>query len=252
MNLSGSAALVTGSSRGIGRAIAALFAAHGARVVIHYNRNANAAHHTLASLPGDGHTLVQADLAVPGEARRLVEHAREALGGLTIAVNNAGIYRLHPPGATAAGAWEEIWGETLAVNLLAAAHVSYWAARHMSANGGGRIINISSRGAFRGEPDAPAYGASKAGMNALSQSMARALAERGVLVFAIAPGWVDTDMAAPYLQGTDGDDVRRQSPLGRTATAEEIAEVALFLATSAPASMTGAILDVNGASYLRT
>lgn len=252
MILSGSTALVTGSSRGIGRAIAAQFAAHGARVAIHYKRDANAARQTLASLPGDGHALVQGDLAVPGEARRIVEHAREVLGGLTIAVNNAGVYRLHPPGATAPAPWEEIWEETMAVNLLAAAHVSYWAARYMSGNGGGRIINISSRGAFRGEPDAPAYGASKAGMNALSQSMARALAPSGILVFAVAPGWVDTDMAAPYLQEEEGEAVRRQSPLGRVATAEEIADVALFLATSAPASMTGAILDVNGASYLRT
>ena len=252
MILHGSRALVTGSSRGIGRAIAALFASHGARVAIHYNRDANAARQTLASLSGDGHTLVQADLAVPGEARRLVEHTLEALGGLAIAVNSAGVYRLHPPGATAAGPWEEIWQETLAVNLLGAAHVSYWAARHMSSHGGGRIINISSRGAFRGEPDAPAYGASKAGMNALSQSMAQALAESGILVFAIAPGWVDTDMAAPYLRGEHGESIRRQSPLGRAATAEEIADVAVFLATAAPASMTGAILDVNGASYLRT
>ena len=252
MILDGATALVTGSSRGIGRSIASLLASHGARIAVHYNSDARAAEQTLDSLPGDGHTLVQADLGGAGEARRLVEHAIEALGDLSIAVNNAGIYSLHPPGESTAETWEEGWRRTLAVNLIGAAHVSYWAARHMAERGGGRIINISSRGAFRGEPEAPAYGASKAGMNALSQSMAKALASRNVLVFAIAPGWVDTDMATLHVQGPQGDAVRGQSPLGRIATPEEIAAVALFLASAAPASMTGAIVDVNGASYLRT
>jgi len=252
MRLNGARALVTGSSRGIGRAIAKNFATHGARVAIHYTRDRAAAEQTLGMLSGSGHAVIQADLAVAGHARHLVERSIDELGGLQIAVNNAGIYRLHPPGTTPHQQWEEAWATTLGVNLLGAAHVSYWAAREMTAQGGGRIINISSRGAFRGEPDAPAYGASKAGMNAMSQSMAKALAGHGVLVFAIAPGWVATDMATPYVQGEEGDEVRRQSPLNRVATPEEIAEVALFLASSAPATMTGAIIDVNGASYLRT
>jgi len=252
MTLDGATALVTGSSRGIGRAIAMLLAERGARVAVHYNSDARAAEHTHASLQGDGHTLVQADLGRAGEARRLVERSIEALGGLSVAINNAGVYLLHPVEATPADQWVEAWDRTLAVNLLGAAHVSYWAARKMAGRGGGRIINISSRGAFRGEPDAPAYGASKAGINAMSQSLAKALAGKEVLVFAVAPGWVETDMALPHLQGKDGDAIRRQSPLGRVATAEEIAEVVLFLASSAPAAMTGAIVDVNGASYLRT
>jgi NAD(P)-dependent dehydrogenase (short-subunit alcohol dehydrogenase family) len=122
----------------------------------------------------------------------------------------------------------------------------------MASMGGGRIVNISSRGAFRGEPEAPAYGASKAGLNALSQSMAKALAPKGVFVFCIAPGWVDTEMAADFLSGPRGAEILAQHPLGRVATASEVARVAVFCALDAPGAMTGSILDVNGASYLRT
>jgi NAD(P)-dependent dehydrogenase (short-subunit alcohol dehydrogenase family) len=122
----------------------------------------------------------------------------------------------------------------------------------MMTRGGGRIVNISSRGAFRGEPDAPAYGASKAGMNALGQSLAQALAPYNVLVFTIAPGWVDTDMATATLNSPAGEAVKAQSPMRRVGTPEEIARIALFCAQDAPAYMTAAILDANGASYLRT
>ena len=122
----------------------------------------------------------------------------------------------------------------------------------MAATGGGRIVNISSRGAFRGEPDAPAYGASKAGLNALSQSLARALAPQRVIVLCIAPGWVATDMAADHLGGARGEEILAQHPLGRVASADEVARAAVFCALDAPEAMTGAILDLNGASYVRT
>jgi NAD(P)-dependent dehydrogenase (short-subunit alcohol dehydrogenase family) len=122
----------------------------------------------------------------------------------------------------------------------------------MATAGGGRIVNVSSRGAFRGEPLAPAYGASKAGLNSLSQSLAKALAPQAVFVFCLAPGWVDTDMATEHLAGPQGAEILAQHPLGRIATADEIARTALFCALDAPAAMTGAVLDINGASYLRT
>jgi 3-oxoacyl-[acyl-carrier protein] reductase len=122
----------------------------------------------------------------------------------------------------------------------------------MVAAGGGRIVNVSSRGAFRGEPDHPAYGASKAGLNSLGQSMARALGRHGIYVTTVAPGYVETDMAAPFLEGPRGDAIRAQSPLGRVATPEEVARVVVFLATPGAESTTGAVVDVNGASYLRT
>jgi NAD(P)-dependent dehydrogenase (short-subunit alcohol dehydrogenase family) len=126
------------------------------------------------------------------------------------------------------------------------------AARPNAAWGRGRIVNISSRGAFRGEPDAPAYGASKAGLNSLSQSMAKALAPQGVYVYCLAPGFVETDMATRLLEGPTGPDILAQHPLGRVSKPDEVAAAAAFCALDAPAAMTGCIIDVNGASYLRT
>jgi NAD(P)-dependent dehydrogenase (short-subunit alcohol dehydrogenase family) len=122
----------------------------------------------------------------------------------------------------------------------------------MIEHGGGRIVNVSSRGAFRGEPEGPAYGASKAGLNSMSQSLAQRLAPHGVFVGAVAPGFVDTDMASRVLDGPNGDDVRAQSPLGRVAKPEEVAYAVLFLASEGSEFSTGTIIDVNGASYLRT
>ncbi len=132
------------------------------------------------------------------------------------------------------------------------AHLSYHVARHMIKNGGGKIINITSRGAFRGEPDAPAYGASKAGLNAFSQSMALALAPHNIFMYAVAPGFVETDMTASLLTSPAGDAIRAQSPLNRVARPAEVARAVMFLAAEGTDFLTGGIIDVNGASYLRT
>ena len=148
--------------------------------------------------------------------------------------------------------WQRVWRRTIDTNLLGPANLMHAVAPHMAAAGGGRIVNISSRGAFRGEPTHPAYGASKAGLNSLGQSMARALGPQGIYVTTVAPGYVGTDMAAPFLDGPGGDAIRAQSPLDRVATAREVARVVVFLATPGAESTTGAIVDVNGASYLRT
>ena len=245
-------ALVTGASRGIGRATAGILAAEGARVAIHYASNHDAAQETLEGLAGDGHFTVAADLAGVEGLPALVDSVFERFGHLDVLVNNAGIFVEHSPADAGFDEWRVAWERTLAVNLLAPAHLSFLVARRMIDAGGGRIVNVSSRGAFRGEPDAPAYGASKAGLNALGQSMAKALAPHGVTVCTVAPGWVDTDMAAETLEGPDGASVRAQSPLGRVATPGEVAEVIAFLARPGNESITGCIVDVNGASYLRT
>ena len=123
---------------------------------------------------------------------------------------------------------------------------------HDLASGGGRIVNVSSRGAFRGEPDAPAYGASKAGLNALSQSLAQKLAPHRIFVGVVAPGFVETDMTTTHLAGEGGRAIRAQSPLNRVAKPEEVAHAALFLASEGAEFTTGTIIDVNGASYLRS
>ncbi|MCP5105924.1 MAG: SDR family oxidoreductase, partial [bacterium] len=148
--------------------------------------------------------------------------------------------------------WRENWEQTLAVNLTAPANVCYCAAQYMMKSGGGRIVNVSSRGAFRGEPEAPGYGASKAGLNAMSQSLAQRLARYNIFVGVVAPGFVETEMAEEFLAGPGGDEIRNQSPLGRVARPEEVARAVLFLADEGAEFMTGAILDVNGASYLRS
>jgi len=244
-------ALITGASRGIGRACAEAFAAAGYRVGIHYRAEAEAAGELLETLPGGPHAVFQADLGDRAQADALARSAWDELGGVGTLVNNAGLYREHPPLASDAEAWDRDWERTLAVNLTGPATLCHRFGRLMAAAGGGRIVNVSSRGASRGEPTAPAYGASKAGLNAMGQSLAKALAPAGVLVFTVAPGWVETDMAASFLATEAGAEVRAQSPLDRVATPEEIAATVLWLGTEAPAFATGAILDVNGASHLR-
>ncbi|HEX8003110.1 MAG TPA: SDR family oxidoreductase [Mycobacteriales bacterium] len=252
MTFAGKGVLVTGASRGIGRAIAVAFAEAGARVAVHYRSGAAEAAETLGLLAGSGHVSLRADLAVAAEVRALVDGAAEALGGLDVLVNNAGIYAGSPVADVSYEAWQEAWATTLATNLVGAANAIHAAVPHLRARGGGAIVNVSSRGAFRGEPDHPAYGASKAGLNALGQSMAVALAPYGIQVGTVAPGFTETEMAAPYLDGPEGAAVRSQSPLGRVARPEEVAAVVLFLASPEAAFTTGTIVDVNGASYLRS
>jgi 3-oxoacyl-[acyl-carrier protein] reductase len=248
----GMVALVTGGSRGIGRAVAEEFAAQGATVVVQFRADRRAADDTLGRLGPGGHRVAQADLADPGQARALVGRVVDELGRVDVLVNNAGIYEAQPVLETGYEEWQRSWRRTLDTNLLGPANLIHAVAPHMVAAGGGRIVNVSSRGAFRGEPSHPAYGASKAGLNSLGQSMARALGPHGIIVTTVAPGYVETDMAAPYLDGPGGDAIRAQSPLNRVATPQEIARVVVFLATPGTESLTGAVVDVNGASYLRT
>ena len=244
--------LVTGASRGIGRVIAEMFAERGARVAVHYGRDRAAGEATLARLSGTGHALFGADVADPAAVARLVADVVATMGGLDVLVNNAGIFEPHPPATVDYAAWQAAWERILAVNLLGPANLCYAAARHMMTRGGGRIVNVSSRGAFRGEPEAPAYGASKAGLNSMSQSLAKALAPHGVFVAVVAPGFVETEMAKSHLEGPEGDGIRKQSPLGRVATAAEVARAVVFLASPGTEFYTGCVLDINGASYLRT
>lgn len=244
--------LITGASRGVGRKAAELFANAGARVAVNYRVRADAAKETLSSLDGDGHAAFAADLADAAAAPSLVDEVVQRMGRLDVLVNNAGIYEYHEIAEVDFEAWREAWTRTLATNLLGPAYLSYCVARHMMENGGGRIVNVSSRGAFRGEPKAPAYGASKAGLNAMGQSLAQALAPHGVYVLTVAPGFIETDMAEATLAGPRGDEIRGQSPLGRVARPEEVARTVLFLASPGSEFLTGAIVDVNGASYLRS
>lgn len=250
--MSSRTALVTGASRGIGRAIARQLAARGVRVAVHYHENRAAADSALAELSGAGHAAFAADLSAPAAVETLWRDVTYAFDRVDVLVNNAGIYEYHPPLETSYAEWQASWQRTIAANLFGPANLSHLAANAMAAAGGGRIVNISSRGAFRGEPNAPAYGAAKAGLNALSQSLAQKLAPHHVHVYCLAPGWVETDMAAPHIHGPRAAEILAQHPLGRVATPDEIAATAVFCALDAPAAMTGSIVDINGASYLRT
>ncbi|MEI6459575.1 MAG: SDR family oxidoreductase [Pseudomonadota bacterium] len=252
-------ALVTGASRGIGAVIALQLAARGVVIALHYHHNAALAAAVRERLPGHGHTLHQAALEDPVAVDQLWASVSAAHPCIDVLINNAGLFQDHPPLTTEATAWTDAWQRTLGANLIGPAQLARHAASAMaqraprdSAFGRGRLVQISSRGAFRGEPEAPAYGASKAGLNALSQSLAKALAPLAIYAYSLAPGWVATDMAVGHVNGPNGAEILAQHPLGRITQPEELAQAAVWCALDAPAAMTGAILDVNGASYLRT
>ncbi len=263
--------LVTGASRGIGAATAQAFAALGDRVAVHYRGAQDRAEEVLASLPGAGHLLVQCDLADQSAVRAMVDEAAKGLGRIDVLVNNAALFTDEPSALTEGGSrrvdhridevdyqhWVAAWRRTIEVNLLGTANVTWCAARQMldipAAPGlpAGRIVNVGSRGAYRGEPDVPAYGASKAAVHAMGQSLALALGGHGISVTTVAPGFVATDMAGQHLDGPRGDATRAQSPFGRVAEPSEVAHAVVQLADPRSEWASGAVLDLNGASYLR-
>ena len=231
--------LVTGASRGLGRALFDARDARGVRVVGHASTERDA--------------MIGADLADPAAADRVWDAALERLDGrIDGLVNNAGVFEPIPVDADPA-AWRAAWERTLQINLRASADLCRRAVLHWrSRSAHGRIVNIASRAAYRGDsPEHWHYAASKAGMVAMTKSIARAYAAQGVLAFAICPGFTVTGMAQDYLASRGGDKLLADIPLGRVAEPEEVASVAAYLALDAPASMTGAVLDVNGASFMR-
>jgi len=252
MDFTNKKVLITGAGRGLGKVIAHSYANAGATIAIHYNSSAKGAKETVNELAGDGHCAIQADISNPDEVENLINQAVEKLGCLDIVINNAAVIEYHPFSEIDYKTWQQIWTKTINVNLNAAANICFCAAKEMMKTGGGRIVNVSSRGAFRGEPDMPAYGASKAGMNSMSQSLAQAFAKHNIFVGVVAPGFIETQRVAHILEGERGEAIKNQSPLGRVAKPEEVARAVLFLSMEGTEFMTGAIIDVNGASYLRT
>jgi 3-oxoacyl-[acyl-carrier protein] reductase len=252
MNFTGKNVLITGGSRGIGKATALAFAKAGAQVGINYKSDSDAAHTTLNQLEGRGHQLFPCDIADKEGQQQLITDFTKHYGRLDVLVNNAGISVPHDFDEVAFDEWSDAWQETFRTNLFAPANLSFLAAKAMMRSGGGHIVNVSSRGAFRGEPSKPAYGASKAALNALSQSLAKRLAPHKIYVGAVAPGFTETDMGAKTLTPTERENLLRESPFKRMAQPEEVAHAILFLASEGAAYSSGAIIDVNGASYLRS
>ena len=243
--------LITGGSRGIGAAIAREFAQAGDQVAIHFVSSKFDAEDVRKSLVGDDHITVQANLLDPDAIRTMVDQVADECGKIDVLINNAGIFTDHPIESTTYEEWQSAWQHTIGVNLIGAANVSWCALQHMPKNGSSRIVNIGSRGAFRGEPMSPAYGASKAAIVAFGQSIAKALAPMHIGVTTLAPGFVETEMAARLLEGPEGDGIRAQSPFNRVAKPEELAKAVYFLASPDNEWASGAVLDFNGASYLR-
>jgi len=243
--------LITGGSRGIGAAIAREFAQAGDRVAIHFVSSRLDAEDVRKSLTGGDHITVQANLLDPDAIRTMVDQVAAECGKIDVLINNAGIFTDHPIESTTYEEWQSAWEQTIGVNLIGAANVSWCALQHMPKNASSRIVNIGSRGAFRGEPMSPAYGASKAAIVAFGQSIAKALAPMHIGVTTLAPGFVETEMAARLLEGPEGDGIRAQSPFNRVAKPEELARAVYFLASPDNEWASGAVLDFNGASYLR-
>ncbi|ATQ56425.1 SDR family NAD(P)-dependent oxidoreductase [Paracoccus yeei] len=250
MNLSGQAILVTGATGAIGRAICHALVAEGARVVIHYGRNRDAAEALLADLGGAGWCLA-ADLSDAAAPQALWDRAVVAAGRLTGLVNNAGI-RSEVAVDAPMEAWQRVWAQEMRVNFLSAVDLSKLAILHFRQHGGGRIVNMASRAGQRGyASNAMAYGASKAALINLTRSIAQSHGHEGVTSVALAPGWVRTEMAEAYIAQHGEAAALAGIPIARMAAPEEIAEITAFAFRPSQASLNGAVLDVNGGSYLR-
>ena len=254
INLTGKVALVTGGSRGIGSATVRTLVAAGADVVLHYGVNQRAAEQTAREAGSQSCHLIAADLAVPGSAKSLWRSAQAWKSRVDILVNNAGVYS---PGSVSDSdqTWRKVWQDTLQVNLTATADLCREAIKAWQADGkGGSIVNVASRAAFRGDgPDYWAYAASKGAMIALTKTLARAYSREGIYTYAVAPGFVSTDMA---LESFEHDSTLRQRtiseiPIGDIAPAEQVANIICFLSSGLASHATGQTVDINGASYVR-
>jgi len=229
--------LLTGASRGIGAATFDLLRSKGHQVVGHSTQGSD--------------DLVSGDLADPTAPRKIWDAAIARLGRIDALVNNAGIYQAVAEEASDAD-WQAAWTRTLTINLTAAADLCRLAVEHFKGNGGGRIVNVSSRAAFRGDsPQHWHYAASKSAMIGMTKTIARAYASDGIIAFAVAPGFTVSEMTEEYLSGRGGAAILADIPLGRVTSTAEVAEAIRWLATDAPAASTGSVIDLNGASYVR-
>lgn len=220
-------------------------------MAVHYVNSAELATQVVEKLSGEGHLAVQADLKDANAIKNAVDIVAKEFGQIDILVNNAGVFHYHPIESSDYETWQQAWSDTLTVNLVAAANMAWCAFQHMPRGGQSRIINVGSRGGFRGEPKAPAYGASKAGMAAFAGSIAQALAPHGISVLTLAPGFVETEMAKFLLDSPEGETIRAQSPFNRVAAADEVAKAIYLLSSPDMQWASGAVLDFNGASFLR-
>ncbi|MBE9159132.1 SDR family oxidoreductase [Nodosilinea sp. LEGE 06152] len=249
IDLQGSTVLVTGGSRGIGEAIARTLHEAGASVLLHYSQGEAEANQIAADLGHERVHLVQADLAVPGAALVLWQQALGWRGQISAVVNNAATMPAAPIAADW-DLWSTAWQDTLQVNLIAMADLCREAVRHFQTQGGGTLVNLASRAAFRGDgPEFMAYAASKGGVVGLTRSIAKGFAQDGVRAYAIAPGFVRTDRIEQVMAERGAEYVTRDIPMGAPAEPQDVANLVAFLVAGLAPHATGATFDVNGASY---
>ena len=249
MNLAGKKILLTGASRGIGKAAAQAFALAGAQVIVHYSKSEGEAH-ALASELGNGAKAIKANLESSDEVEYLFQESIKHMGGLDVLVNNAGI-ALSVPDDAPNEQWLDAWQQTFAINTRAVGLLCKMAVEHYSARGGGRIITISSRAAFRGDTaDYLAYAASKGALPALMRSIARAYGKRNIKAFTIAPGFVRTDMAQDFMDQYGEDYALNDIALPSLTTPEDLAPTLVFLASGLADHATGCTIDINAGSYV--
>lgn len=250
IDLSGQNILVTGGSSGIGKCIVKMLAGAGATVAVHYNNNSKSADQIVAEI-GNGARAFQADLGNPEACFRLFDNVLAAYGSVDALVNNAGMICTRPLDAPEAD-WLDGWNRTIMVNLTSAGILTRAAVNHFITRDGGRIINVASRAAFRGDtPEYLAYAAAKSGMVAMSKSIARAFGKQGVKSFVVAPGFVRTPINDPYIEKYGEDFLVKDLSLSRLTEPEDVAPTVVFLASGMMDHATGCSIDINAASYVR-
>lgn len=248
LDLTGKVALVTGASRGIGRETAVRLAEAGARVAVNYSRSEAAAQEVVREIGSERAFAVRADVGNPDDVKAMIDAVAGRWQRLDVLVNNAAIFDGNRFEDGDYAAWQRGWERTFAVNVFGAANAAYLAMHVMRRNGGGKIINVSSRAAFRGETEFADYGASKAALVNLTRSIARACAKDGIVASCVAPGFILTEMAKAELEA-HYDDIVGQIPLRRVGTVADVAACILFLASPMADYLNGVTIDINGGSW---
>jgi 3-oxoacyl-[acyl-carrier protein] reductase len=247
IDLGGKVALVTGASRGIGRETAIRLAQAGARVGVNYHRSEDEAL-AVAREIGNEAFAIQADVADPVQTESMIDAMVERFGRVDILVNNAATFEMNPFDSDDYAHWHRAWRRTFDLNVFGAANAAFLAMRTMRKNGGGKIINVASRAAFRGETEFADYGASKAALVNLTRSIARGCAKDNITASCVAPGFIETEMARSELEA-HREEIERQIPLGRVGSVGDVAAVILFLASPMADYLNGVTIDVNGGSW---
>jgi 3-oxoacyl-[acyl-carrier protein] reductase len=248
IDLSGKVALITGASRGIGREAALRLGLAGARVGVNYFHSEAEARELMLEIGGHKAMTVRADVGQPAQVEAMVDAVVRHFGRIDILVNNAATFAMNPFDEKDYSIWQRGWRRTFEVNVFGAANAAYLAMRSMRKSGGGKIINIASRAAFRGETEYPDYAASKAAVVNLTRSIARACAKYNIVASCVAPGFIETEMAREELEA-HREEIINQIPLRRVGTVDDVASVILFLASPLADYLNGVTIDVNGGSW---